>query len=335
MAAGTGVDSTMATLASTLNSFVQKDIEPTVYDQVYKHNPILYRFWRKGKVKDGGAALTWPALATAKTKGGSYSGADQLAHGTEDTSTPAEVVWRHYYEDVTIPRTDLLKARTPYAKVDLVKFKFDEAITALRSRVSGDIYQNVTGPKGLDFLFQAVDDSTDYTTYASIAHSNTYWKAGINGDGRVDFAATPVVALTDIEDPYSRATDGDEQPSLIIATPKGFNFVWGQMQALQRFTRDEEMTKAGFEALKFNRAVMVVDRNMADPKQTASPGGPMLFLNERWIDLVSHEEEDWAVDPILPGTPSERSLNTKIVWSGNLRVKILKYHAKLVNVSNF
>ena len=33
---------------------------------------------------------------------------------------PAEVLWRHVAEDVTIPRTDLLKARTPYAKVDLV-----------------------------------------------------------------------------------------------------------------------------------------------------------------------------------------------------------------------
>lgn len=328
MAAGTGVDATMAVLASTLNSFVQKNIAPTVYDQVLKHNPVLYRFWRKGPVLDGGAALTWPALTSTKTKGGWYVGAANLPHGVEDTIQPAEVLWRHVAEDVTIPRTDLLKARTPYAKVDLVKTKFDEAILNERSRISAALYATASEGNSLDHLFQAIDDGNDYPTYAGIAHSNAFWKPGIAGDGRYNLASSPFTTLTQIEQHvYGVACDGDEQPTLMVTTQLGWDFIWGQMQALQRYTRDDEMTKAGFEALKFNRAVLVVDRNTV--------ANSLLAINENWVDLVSHEEENFAVDPILPGTPSERSINTKIVWTGNLRCKIIRFHSKAVNVSNF
>jgi len=341
MAQGTGVDATMAVLASTLNSFVQKDIAPTVYDEVLKHNPVLYRFYRKGKKIDGGASLIWPILKQAKSFGGFYTGAMALPHGVEDTGAPAEVQWKHAAEDVTIPRTDMLKARTPYAKVDLVKFKFDEAILNLRARISSGSYNtDPTGSSassglGLDHLLMAVDDGTDFTSYAGIAHSNAFWKPGVSGLGRVSKASTAVTSLTEIESIYSECSDGDEQPTLLIMTPKAEQFIWGQLQALQRFTRDEEMTKAGFENFKFNRAVCVTDRNLVGASSFIASQGGVILLNENWIDLVSHEEEDFAVDPIIPGTPQERTISTKIVWSGNWRVKILRYQGKLINASNF
>jgi hypothetical protein len=335
MAQGTGVDATMAVLASTLNAFVQKDIAPTVYDEVLKHNPVLYRFYRKKKVVDGGASLIWPILKQAKTYGGFYAGAAQLPHGVEDTGAPAEVLWRHAAEDVTIPRTDMLKARSPYAKVDLVKFKFDEAIMNLRSRISVGSYNTDASGVGLDHLLQAVDDGTDFSTYAGIAHSNAFWKCGVTGAGRVSKASAAVTSLTEIESIYSECSDGDEQPTLVIMTPKAEQFIWGQLQALQRFTRDDEMTKAGFENFKFNRAVCVTDRNLIGATSFTPAMGGILLLNENWIDFVSHEEEDFAIDPIIPGTPSERSINTKVVWSGNWRVKIIRYSGKLINASNF
>lgn len=346
MPVGTGVDATMAVLSSTLNAFVQKYIEPTIFDQVLKHTPVLYRFWRKGPVIDGGAALTWPILKAKKTTGGWYSGAQQLPHGVADTIEPAEVNWRHIAEDVSIPRTDLLKARTPYAKVDLIKTKFDEAILLLRQRISAGLFHNIDPASktptslGIDHLFMAIDaggatvngtvniDGTaipvqvaGFASYAGIAHTNTYWQGNVTNQGGA------VTALSQLQSLYGKASDGDEQPTLCVTTQAGFDFIWSQVQAQQRFVRDEEMTKAGFEAFKFNRAVVVVDRLL--------PDNTLLFLNEAWVDLVSHEEENFAVDPILPGTPSERTINTKIVWSGNLRSKILRYHAKLIGATNF
>lgn len=316
MAVGTGVDASMAVLTSTMNAFVQKNIAPTVYDQILKHNPVLYRFWKKGPVLDGGAALTWPALTSAKTKGGWYVGAAGLPHGVEDTIQPAEVNWKHIAEDVTVPRTDLLKARTPYAKVDLLKTKFDEALLNCRARISSAMYATAAEGNSLDHLFQAIDDGTDFSTYAGIAHSNAFWKPGITGNGRYAPAGAVTTLLQLEQNVYGVACDGDEQPSLMVTTQLGYDFIWGQMQALQRYTKDEEMTKAGFEALKFNRAVLVVDRNTVAQS--------LLAINENWVDLVSHEEENFVVDPILPGTPSERSINTKVCWSGNLRVKIIR-----------
>lgn len=327
---GTGVDSSIAVLASTLNAIVQKYIEPTVFDQVLKSNPVLYRFWKKGPKIDGGASLIWPALTGTKVNGAWYTGSTSLPHGVEDTIQPAEVPWRSVAEDVTIPRTDLLKARGRYAKVDLVKTKFDEAIMNLRARISTALYVTDASGQSLDHLRQAIDDGTNFASYAGISHTATnpsgasFWKPGINGDGlfNVGGAAT----LANLQDLGGRASDGDNQPTLYIFTQKGYDFLWGQLQAQQRFMRDDEMTSAGFESLRFNRAVVVVDRNAVAQE--------VLAINEEWVDLVSHEDENFSIDPIIPGTPSERSINTKIVWSGNLRVKILRYMAKMTGATN-
>lgn len=88
------------------------------------------------------------------------------------------------------------------------------------------------------------------------------------------------------------------------------------------------MVQAGFEeSFRFNRAVVVVDRRV--------PANEMIFLNEKWFDLVTHEQEDFIVDPIIPGTPSERTLNTKLAWTGNMRFLVLRFMSRLVGATNF
>jgi hypothetical protein len=324
MAAGTAVDSSMVSLVSTLNSWLQKNLDTNVYDQIFKRSALLYRFYKKGKVLEGGAAITWPVLRTEKVYGGWYTGAQQLSHGQEDTVEPAEVVWRHLYEDVTIPRTDVIKASSGKSAVNLVRFKFDEALLNCRNRLAASLLTTTT--LGLDHLRMAIDDGTDFTSYAGIAHSNSWWKPGINGDGRYNVGG--VATLSDIQSGYTRAVDGDEEPTLIVATQKGNDFLWGQLQAQQRYSSDDEMARAGFrQAFKFNNATVLVDRRM--------PANEMLFINENWLDLVTHKSEDFIIDPIIPGTPSERSLNTKIAWTGNLKIPSIRFHSRIVGATNF
>ena len=331
MAVGNAVDSNMVTLVNTLNSISQKYIEPTIYDQVLKRSPLLYRFWKKGPKIDGRPSIEWPCLTGTKQNGGTYTGAGQLAHGVEDTIQPAEVLWRHYYEDVTIPKTDILKCGGVDGFKDLTKVKFDEAIINLRKRIGQDMYAAVSpGGIGLDHLGMAIDNGDNYASYAGISHTTQnsdgtyFWKPGLDGDGYASLGGN--ATFSTIQSYYNKCTDGDIQPSLIVVTPAGFNFIWGQMQALQQFVRDEEMTKAGFEGLQFNRAVVIIDRYL--------PANQVFFLNEEFIDLISHKNDNFVIDPIIPGTPSERSINTKICWSGNLRSRTPRYQGKLIAVTN-
>jgi hypothetical protein len=327
MAVGLGVGSdTLVVLTSSFNSFVRKDVAPLVYDQVLKHNPVLYRFWRKGPKIDGGASLLWTVMTSTKSKTGWYTGAQQLAHGVEDTRQPAEVNWCHTYADVTIPRTDLLKATTKASVIDLFKTIIDEAILTVRANVSAALYASDSSGLSLDHLLKICDTGTNYNIYANINRTTyTSWKAGIAGDGYYDKTAT-AATLADFQDVYGRCCDGDEQPTLMIMKQAGYNFLWGQLEALQRYTRDDEMTKAGFESLKFNRATCVVDRNLTTQC--------VLFINEDFVDLVSLEGDNFVVNPILPGTPSELSINTKITWSGNLRGKAPRYCGQLRTTGN-
>lgn len=331
MPVGLGVDSTMAQMVNTLNSYLLKNVEPTIFDQVMLHNPLLYRLWKKGPVIDGGAALTWSAMTGKKTNVGFYTGSGNIPHGVEDTKQPAEVVWRHAAVDVTLAATDISIAKSPHAKVDFVKSEFDTAILSLRALLSTSLYATDPSGIGIDHLLQAIDDGSNFASYAGISHTATnssgqfFWKPGINSDGV--FAAGGAATLTNVQDVYGRASDGDQQPTLCVCNQPAYNFIWGQLQAKQIFERDEEMTKAGFESFRFNRAAVVVDRNL--PAQT------WLNLNEEWIDLVSLESENFTVDPIQFGTPSQRVMYTKIVWGGNLRVKIVRYQSKITGATNF
>jgi hypothetical protein len=331
VAVGNAVDSTMVQLVNTINSISQKYIEPTIYDQVLKRSPLLYRFWRKGPKIDGRPAIQWPCITGTKQNGGTYTGAGQLAHGVEDLIQPAEVLWRHYYEDVTIPKTDILKCGGADGIADLVKVSFDNAIINLRKRIGQDMYAAISpGGLGLDHLGMAIDDGSNFASYAGISHTATnsdgtfFWKPGLDGDGYAAIGGNATFNM--LQDYYSRASDGDLEPTLMMVTRAGRNFVWSQMQALQQYIHDEEMTKAGFEALQFNRAVVMVDRYM--------PANTVFFLNEEMVDLVTLRGDNFVIDPIISGTPSERSINTKICYSGNLRLRSPRYFAKMTTVTN-
>lgn len=331
MPVGNAVDNTMVQLVNTINSISQKYIEPTIYDQVLRRSPLLWRFWRKGPKLDGRPALEWPCLTGSKQNGGTYTGAAQLAHGVEDLVQPAEVLWRHYYEDVTIPKTDVLKCGGADGISDLVQTTFDIAIVNLRSRMAADMYQAVsTGGVGIDHLGMAIDSGANFASYAGISHTATnnagtqFWQPGMTGAGYVNLGGNATFA--NLETYYNECTDGDLEPTLIMVTPTGRQFFWSQMFAMQLFVRNEEVTKAGFEGLQFNRAVVMQDRNV--------PAHMVFFLNEEFLDLVTLKGDNFVIDPIISGTPSERSINTKICWSGNLRLRTPRYFAKVINANN-
>ena len=326
MATGNAVDSTMVTIVNTINSIAQKDIKPMVYDQVLKANPVLYRFWKKGPRISGGPALIWPVMRDAKANAGWYTGAGQLSHGIEDTTQPAEVLWRHCYSDITIPKTDMLKAGSSHAVIDLTKFVIDQAVLSVRQQISQALFN--TYPNGLDGFNVAIIDSG---TYAGISHTatnsagNYFWKPGINQDG---YSGTSVArTLSDIIDFHSRATDGNESPTLGITTQAAFSYLQGQLQAQINYYPDEEMAKVGFEAFKYLNMTVVVDRN--------TQAGDFYFINENYAELVSLEGDDFVIDPFIPGTSSERTINSKVFWSGNLRVYSPRYHSRIDGATNW
>lgn len=341
MATGTGINPSVAVLASTLNSIVLKHIEPTVFDQVMKATPVFYRFWKKGQVIAGGASLMWPVMTSAKQYGGWYVGAQQMMRGPEDIIQPAEVEWKHVYEDITIPYTDVLRASSSHAVVNLVRTLFDAGIMNLRGRISRALFNKTTASEtpnlALDHFFKAVDaggtaiNSRDgyqvagFSDYAGISHSYVYWQGQVLD--KYSSGSETAVTLGELQTLYGQCSDGNEMPTLGIFTQAGFNFLWSSLQAQQRWMGDDEMARAGFMALKFNNASIVVDNNM--------PAGCGLFINENWVDLVSHAGDNFVIDPITFSSPTERTMNTKICWSGNLRVKILKFNGKLIRASNF
>jgi len=337
MATGTGVNPAVAVLASTLNSIVLKHIEPTVFAQVMKATPVFYRFWKKGQVVDGGASLMWPVLTSEKQYGGWYVGAKQMMRGPEDIIQPAEVEWKHAYEDVTIPYTDVLRATSAHSVVNLVKTLFDAAIMNLRGRISRALLNKVTTNEtpslALDHFFMAIDEGgsginnadgikvAGFDSYAGISHDKPYWK------GQVLDKNSSSATLSDLQTLYGQCSDGNEMPTLGIFNQSGFNFLWNSLQAQQRWMSDDEMAKAGFRAIMFNNASIVVDNNM--------PAGCGLFINENWVDLVSHTGDNFVIDPITFSSPTERTMNTKICWTGNLRVKILRFNGKIIRALNF
>ncbi|MEM2615607.1 MAG: phage major capsid protein [Thermoplasmatales archaeon] len=336
MPIGTGADASMVELVGFFNSAVLKQLEKAVYDQVMKNAAVLYRFWRKGPKIDGGMAMVWPIIITEKRYGTWYFGAQELPHGQEDTMAPAELRWKWIAEDVTIAITDLKMASSPYAQLDIIKTKFDEAVMNLRQRITRGLFNRAYSYEGsedkqIDGFMKAIDAGgseityngikvAGWSEYAGVSRSNTYWQSAVVDKNSGN------VSLADIQNLYGMCSDGNETPTLGIVRQEGFNFLWGQVQALQRYVRDEEMAQIGFETIRFNNAVIIVDN--------WCPPGTLLFVNERWVDLVTLAGENFNIDPIIYGTPSQRVLTTKVTWAGNLRVKIPKMNGKIIRAAN-
>ena len=110
-----------------------------------------------------------------------------------------------------------------------------------------------------------------------------------------------------------------DAPTVIMTTRTLLNSYYALLQPQQRFT-DSDTAKGGFTSVMFNGKPVIAD--------SYCPSGKMFFLNENYLHLFVHKDEDMRFEPFQK--PINQNVKVaKIFWAGALGSSNNRLHGAL------
>ena len=108
---------------------------------------------------------------------------------------------------------------------------------------------------------------------------------------------------------YGACTIDNDTPDMIVTTQEIYDAYESALQPNKRFDGDATLVDAGFQALKFKGASVVVDSHC--------PAGMMLFLNTKYLDFKTHSKRNFAFEPFQKPVNQDARV-AKFFWMGQL-----------------
>lgn len=283
-----------------VGAITQKYFVPKLVDNIFTSNVLLQRAKQKWMEKiDGGTQIIQPVAYATTTASGWYTGADTLSTTANDQIDNAIFDWAFLYANITVTRTDELKNSGREQIVNFVKSKVQLAEKTLANNLGTALY---TGSAASNQIVGLQTGISSGRTYGNI-NSSTYswWDAQVN-------STTTALTISALRTLLGTATIGSDKPSVIVTTQSVYDSLYGLLQPQQRFM-DSETANAGFVNLMFEGKPLVVDNRC--------PSGYLFAINEDYIHLFVHKDEDFRFEPFIKPTNQNVS-SAKIYWAGAL-----------------
>jgi len=290
----------MALTYTDLNSITQKLYIPKMVDNIFDSNALLQR-WKKNNYKsvDGGTKIVEPLLYDTTTAAGRYQGADTLNITGNDQFTAAEFDYKEYYASIPITRIDELKNSGKSRVISMVEAKVQAAEKTLKDIMGTDIFGDGSTANAMKGI-QLICDVTG--TYGGIAKGSYSWWQAQQDTTTTAFTLAAFQAL------FGACSIDNDRPTVAVTTQAIYDDAYGQVQPQQRFT-DSSTMKAGFTNMILNGIPLIVDSH-----QTS---GYMHLLNEKYINLRYHKDENFRFDPFKK--PINQNVTVAhIFWTGAL-----------------
>jgi len=297
--------------AITAKYFVKKLI-----DNIFNSNTLLQRSRGKWyKEISGGERIMVPVAYAATTAAGWYNGNDTLDTTANEQITSAEFEWKEVYANITITRRDELQNSGPEQMVDFVASKVQLAEKTLADTLGTGLYNDgTTLAKAIIGLRLAVDSAG---TYGGIARSTSSWWSA------QEDSSTTTLTLPVMQGIFGDCTVGNDKPTVIVSTQDVYDIYYGLLQPQQRFS-DKDTASGGFVNLLFNSVPVIVDSHV--------PSAHMFFLNEEYLKLNVHKDENFRFEPFIK--PTNQNVSTgKIYWTGALSCDNSRMQGKLGAIS--
>lgn len=307
----------MALTYDQISGITQRKFIPKLYDNIFNSNPLLQRHRKRSyELVDGGISIMVPLNYAVPTASGWYFGADTLNVNDNDQITAAEYSWKALYTNITILRTDELKNAGDEQMVSLVKSKVKIAEKQMEDQLGTGIFSNATNAKSIIGLQQIV--ATGNTIGGISQTTNSWWQAG-----SVD-STTTALSLSAMQTVWNLCTIGSWSPSVAITTRSIFNSYYALLQPQQRF-QDTSSAEGGFQSLLFNGLPVLPDSHC--------PSSNLFFLNEDYIHLWAHKEEDMRFEPF--SKPINQNVKVaKIYWMGAYGTSNTRLQGALTAITN-
>lgn len=306
----------MALTYDQISAITQKKFIPKLHDNIFDSNPLLQRAKKKFLEKlDGGERIIVPLNYAQVTASGWYAGSETLSTADNEVISAAEYTWKQLYANISINRIDELKNSGDSQILSLVKNKVKIAEKTMDDKLGTGLYSDGTDSKSIAGLRDIV--ATDQTVGGISQSSYSWWQAQVD-------SSTTALTIAAMQSRDNAATVNNDSPTLVITTRSIFNSYYALLQPQQRFM-DDETAKGGFKSLMFNGKPVIAD--------SYCPASNMFFLNENYLHLFVHKDEDMRFEPFQK--PINQNVKVaKIFWAGALGSSNNRLHARLSAITS-
>lgn len=326
---------------NTLTSIARHFIMPTITDNVYLSNIMLYRLIQGNKkMVSGGTQIEVPLMFQRFNSGGTYSGYDPLSTTPSDTIKSAVFAWKQHYVTWALDGLTLLKADSPDAIANILKLQSKQAYMEIAENLANGLFgDGITDPKDLNGLKGAIGSSVGSVgdqSYGGITRSsNTWWNSTI------DSATTSVTTLAPLQSMFSNCSIGGQHPTIILSRKDQFNKYialnaststgYAVQYSREPGGHDEMLASAGFTNALYNNTPWVMDDHVTD---TGTVGVSRIYmLNENVLSLVVSPRADFYLEDFQRPVNQDAFVAT-ILWAGNLVSMSSRLHGVFVGLTS-
>lgn len=320
----------MAVTIDEISALTEKLYLKVIGDNVFNSNPLLARMHARGMREEGGTAIHAPLMYAQVGASGAIRGFEPMTTDADDQFTAVDFGWKEYYAAIIVSRREMIINNGLPAKLKHLEAKSQAAEMTIRNLLGTGLQSDgVSNTRLIEGLLSVLSTTNTYPTTAAgdgtlgiDSAVETWWQAGFVGTatqaGGAPLGADGSNAARVLQGLAGNVSEAPFGPTIYLTTQDGYNRIHlgittigttgGQYTSGQSFT-DPDLASLGFEAILFRGVPIVVDSHVAAAQIQA--------LNENFLDLVSHEEENFRFAPFREPT-NQKAMIGYIFWTGNL-----------------
>lgn len=321
----------MASPNSTFTEMVTTTLRnhPTeIADNVSTHNALYRRLKVNGKIKklSGGYEIVRPLDYAENSTYQRYSGYDSLNIGASDVLSAAKYDWVQAAVHVTASGRELRQNSGKEQLIDLAGARTKNAMRTAANNMSLDLYSSGSLTNQMGGLGHLIQTDGGGTVGGIVSTTYTWWKNQFN---EMSGAGTYADIKRDMMELWLNCTRGTDQPDLIVSTQDLYTAFWEALVPNQRYTSDDKEATMGFNALRFQQADVIFDRQSTNFTAT---GETMYFINSDYLELVVHKEANWTtLDEKM--SVNQDAVVIPIIWMGQLCCSNRSLQGRLIDAS--
>jgi hypothetical protein len=299
-----------------------------ISDNVSQHNALYRRLKTNGKIKklSGGYEIVRPLDYAENSTYQRYSGYDALDIGASDVLSAAKFDWVQAAVHVTASGRELRMNSGKEQLIDLAAARTKNAMRTAANNMSLDLYSSGSLTNQMGGLGTIIQTAGTGTVGGINSSTYTFWQnqftemSGTNAYGGI---------RADMMKLWLNCARGADQTDLIVATQDLYQAFWESLTVNQRYTSDDKDATAGFNALRFQQADVIFDRQATN---FTSTGEKMYFINSDYLELVVHRDANWSTLDDKVSVNQDATV-IPIIWMGQLVVSNRARQGVLIDAS--
>jgi hypothetical protein len=340
----------VAVTIDEISALTEKLYLPIIADNFFDSNPLLARMHDRGLRKDGGTAVHAPLLYAATGAAGAIRGFEPMTIDPDDQITAVDFGWKEYYAAIVLSKREMLINSGVPRKISHLEAKSQVSEMTLRNLIGVGMQSDGLSTRlveGLEAIVQTTgtypNTSAGDNTIGIDCGVETWWQAAFRGTstGLIGAAigADGANAARALQVLTGRASEAPFGPTIYLTTQEGFNRIHNGMTVVgaagtgtggqQGMFTDAHLASLGYEIINFRGKPIVVDSHVL----VGAGGGtdPRLYaLNENFLDLVSHEEEDFVFEPYRMPV-NQKAMVGYVFWTGAMICNNRRFQATLTS----